>query len=769
MTKTPFILLFWLCLGAFPAAPFRVWASARADVFIRFPNPASSWSVRILNAESGKEPAVALTRFQPTLGYVSLAPGTYRIEFYRDGRYVFHETVVLEPDAQVLVPSEGTLTGHGAVAVQEDSPTSRTLLESLSTRHGIDTKTLASVPEPRRRFIQDLLAETVPGAVRSHDDVAHVRGAEMAVGYNLSGSSLLNATNPIFGIGPDPTIFRSLVVRTGAYGADVGWRYGGLLETAPRSGLGASNGFGNVQWGVGNHHTGSGRLAMGRGGRTWGLFGQFSLISTGEYFQPRARTVYHDQGRVWRGFLRGDWHPTEHLAVAANVFHHQADLEIPVDPSLETPLQQRHLRESGALLETDLLFGSWVTELRAGILEVRERHQLDGRPGEFITRRRNTTAMLDLAVSRYFGHAVKVEWGVQTRAVRLHEIGTFAEPENPSEDLLFIRTHFPGLHGPHLSPSLPAGRHEYRESGVLLGAYAQTVLRPWAWLKLNAGIRLDRIHLVDEASYWSPRVNVVIHPPGSPFSVLASYNRWVWAPPLENLLLSSRLPGASPVRSTTSDVYELGLRFAGRRWRIQTGAYIRRSRNVYHTMTLAPLDVYLFQNFDRENLFGWETSLVVEDLVPHLGLRVNYTLGWQDFSTPTTGGFGADPDEEPETFPAPMDQRHTVVLLIRWEPARFFKAGFSATWASGLPAHHHHGAMAEGMTMNPGAMGSRLPSYWLLNVSVGIRLFRRPETWLHVDGENLLNRVVPITVASVFTPTQYLASRKIVVFLNSAW
>lgn len=59
---------------------------------------------------------------------------------------------------------------------------------------------------------------------------------------------------------------------------------------------------------------------------------------------------------------------------------------------------------------------------------------------------------------------------------------------------------------------------------------------------------------------------------------------------------------------------------------------------------------------------------------------------------------------------------------------------------------------------NPDA---RMPSYLYLNAHVAILLVRYPKLKLHISAENILNTRVPITMASVFTPSQYLPERKV--------
>lgn len=769
-----FIIIFAIfAAGAFMRTGF---ASSLADLMIVSHRTDLNQVVHITLYPTGQEVHVLFKRIQPDLWIASLKPGTYRITFRipqnqtRDFIITLspgEESVIIDPARSDKPSGTSTITVHGS----DISLTS--LRRSTSNLHIIDQQTLQTIPATRRLSVQDLLAESVPGAVRSHDDIAHVRGAEIAIGYNINGSSFLTATNPVFGLGPDPAIFRSLNVRTGAYDASTGWRFGGILESTPRSGLGAKGWFGSVSLGGGNFATQNHRLSIGTGGRTWGIFGQMSYLDTQAYFQPRARTVHHDHGRVFRGFLRTDWKPTASTGLGLNIFYNRGNLQIPVDPVLPHIEQERVVEEAGFLLESDLLFGSWVTEIRAGIMHLTDHHRaFESDHASTLTRRRDTIGTLDFSMSRTLNQQLKWEWGFQFRILDLNETGHFdllATSESPSEH---HDTELKSLDAVHEPADLPNEPVQLHHTGYLSGLYSNLIFSPIPLVKITAGLRFDYLNLIDTRNEWSPRLNILIHPPASPFSILLSYNRLVWAPPVENYLLSSQLPGALPVRPTTSNVWEVGIRYVTSHLIARTNIYYRTSDNVYHTINLAPLDVYLFQNFEHETLKAVETSLTLREVLPRTRFTINYTLGWQTFRAPTVGGFAPDPDAPSVEFAAPMDQRHTITFLGHWQPIDAVETNLSLTWASGLPAHEHEamGGHHDGEPMNMnGAHESRLPSYLLVNIGVGLHLPIRTRTEIRFEVENLFDRVVPITQQSLFTPTQYLSRRKFLVTLHTVW
>ena len=712
---------------------------------------------------------------------VYLRPGAYRIELQMHAAIVTSRdiTVGMHPSQVVRLTIEPLLKGHAEIEVRGTAPTVE--LQRPIVTHTVSETRVEVLPVTRTLQLQDLLAETVPGVVRSHDDIAHVRGAEISIGYNLNGSSLLGSLNPILGLGPDPDVFEWLQLRTGAYPARYGWRFMGQMEVLPRSGVRQARPRGRLELAGGTQTTYQGRFALATGRDRWGLFLHGSALRTDQYFQPRGYDIVHDTGKTGRLFLRGDLQWSDRLWTAVTGFWNFGNMDVPIDPAIDVWSQAMTIQESGGLIETT--YTGAALQIQLNLIAFRQIQRLDvaalrdGTPMEH-ARRDDRTFGMDFMVTHTVSPDLDIEWGIQTRRLIWNE-RLVPLPMDAMD--MHMNTHAT-VHAHTETEPVDTHPVHLQDSGWITGVYTDLHFRWTEWLRLNLGIRLDRFDLLERATYLSPRINVLIRPRHATIGLLVSYNRLVWVPPLENYLISSRSPDSRPLRPSVSDVVEVGIRGQYRTWRMQVNAFVRYTRDLFHTVQATPLYWFPFANFRAERIYGLETS-VRGRIGQGLSLGVNYILSWHYMYNPLTGGYGAaaaDPHDRSRFF-APMDQRHTVNGWITWQWHQNGYLTLSGTWASGLPAMHpHHGqggmtghtmSMPTSMeeSMHTADAPERMPAYLYLNGSVGYRIARQPNVWIRVDAENLLNRRVPITVASMFTPAQYLPARKVLAALQVVW
>jgi hypothetical protein len=772
------ILLTWAA-GVRPA-----WSAQWGELFVRVEPPLQDVTLRIRSVEPGGEPPVP-SPLEVGVWRVLLPPGRYRVEVLYLGRSVEPREVLVRPNERVTVVVHIPLLWipQASATVEVRASRSPEQLQSAATAYALPSTLMGDVAVSRRWQLQDLLAETSPGVVRSHNDIAHVRGAETAIGYNMNGTTVLWTMNPVFGIGPDPSVFRWIQLRTGGYAAEYGWRFMGVMDAVPWSGLGVRGTTGQVEVGGGSPGTWLGRGALGTGGSRWGLYVNLSGLQSDAYFQPRAVEVHHDRGRALRLFVRGDYRWSDRWMSAWTLMVHDGRFQIPLDPTAAEWLEQEsRLTEVSGLLETDYVGSRGHVAIRAGwFLQTQRLEALhNGMHPWAQGRRRDGVGHLDVVVS----HTWRPEWtlrgGVQLRRLTWDESLKDLRTEETHEHhpMAFLGSaDLTGFHTNHEDHggSLPPMWSD-RDGGWLAGLFVEQHGALARWVRGNVGLRWDFFQGIESAHYVSPRLNVTLGPPEGPYSVLLSYGRLVWSPPVENYLLSSATPSAAPLRSSVADAWEVGFRWAHGSWTLQTAGFYRYGRNVYHTVNELTvggfaLEWFPYVNFRAERIRGLETQVRFESRSVPVGLILNYTLAWHDFYGPVTGGFMARSEENPfETgkFPAPMDQRHTVTGIVTAAPRPWLRASLSGTWASGLPADVH-GHAETGMPDEHSPAAHRMPSYLYLNGQVAVRLRSRPDVWLNLSGENLTNRRTPITTATAFNPAQYLPKRKVLLTLRAAW
>ncbi len=779
----PFVFVGILLL--LTASPRPVRSAQWGELFVRVEPPLQDVTIRIRSVESAGPTPPVPTLLEAGTWYAPLPPDRYRVEVLYLDRLIESRDVWVRPNerATVLVRVPQSLIPQATATVEVRAPQGREQLQAAATAYALSSTLMGDVAVSRRWHLQDLLAETSPGVVRSHNDIAHVRGAETAIGYNINGMTVLWTMNPVFGIGPDPSVFRWIQLRTGGYAAEYGWRFMGVMDAVPQSGLGIRGTTGQVEVGGGSPGTWLGRAALGTGGARWGLYASLSGLQTAEYFQPRAREVAHDRGRVLRLFVRGDYRWSDRWLSAWTLMGNGGHLQVPLDPASPERLEQEiRLTEVAGLFETDYVGHRWRVAIRAGWFFQAQRLEAfhDGPHLWAQGRRRDGVGHLDGVVSYTWRPEWTLRGGVQLRrlnwdeslnvplegrseALHPHEEGTILHPTD------WEALHVRGGHGVDHPSTWGA-----RDTGWLVGLFVE---HHWAlarWVRGNVGLRWDRFEGLESVGYGSPRLNVTVGPPDGPYAVLLSYGRLVWSPPVENYLLSSVTPDSAPLRPTVADAWEVGLRWVRGPWTLQATGFYRSGRDVYHTVAeLAvgefPLEWFPYVNFRAERVRGLETQVRFESPSVPVHFILNYTLARHDFYGPVTGGWGARSEGTPfETgrFPAPMDQRHTVTGIVTAAPRPWLRASLSGTWASGLPAHEQAPAEA-GHAESPTT--DRMPSYLYLNGQVAVRFDSRPDLWLTLSGENLTNRRVPITTATAFNPAQYLPKRKVLLTLRAAW
>src|SRR6185503_15980732 len=114
----------------------------------------------------------------------------------------------------------------------------------------LQTATIQDLPADQRNNLPDMIAATAPGMIRSHDDFVHVRGHEISLNTFINGVSFWENPHTVFSSGVTPDIVQTANVITGAFPAEYGNRFGGVIDVVTKSGLSFNN-QGTVTFGVG--------------------------------------------------------------------------------------------------------------------------------------------------------------------------------------------------------------------------------------------------------------------------------------------------------------------------------------------------------------------------------------------------------------------------------------------------------------------------------------------------------------------------------------
>ena len=731
-----------------------------------------------LQASEGGEPKQATTDAAGRFVFAQVAPQQYVVSVAIDGFEPRQVVLTIEPrEARALSLALDVARLNVDVHVTAGD---RTLPATHSPSSTILTKErVERMPVLARSSLPDAIVTLAPGMIRGHDDFVHVRGEEIALNPMIDGVGFWENPHAMLSAGLSPDVIDTANVMTGAFPAEYGNRFGGVVDVATRSGL-RMHERGSATFTAGDR--GRRRAAADIGGQR-GSFGYFisaSAFASDRFISPPDPDAMHDAGSARHAFGRFDWSGTRIGAMNMVIMGDGVDAQIPKTPQ-DVELRPAANAEQDARQQT-LTFGwthAWSNTVVDGSAYARQsRLRLFPAAGPLTAhgslRRELRTTGAKADVTRVSGrHIVKV--GLDAVSLRPHEDLDY--DYTGYRDL----THLLAL--PHVHIANQRITFNGRDSGGQLSAFAQDNIRLGGRVTADLGVRVDRYALVIAGTHVSPRVNLAYRA-GRGAVLHASYNHFFVPPPIEGVLSSAagltnqiREIGTAlpPLRPSTENQFEVGGSIPWGPLQLATTGYYRATKKPVHTTVWPDARIYSYASFDRGRAGGLEARAEVNGLARH-GITgyVNYALGRVDFRNPVTGGFVTEAEHLSDTnwFRAPMDQVHTLTAggTYRHAPSGVW-TGLSVEYGSGTPighggAHHDHGAgEADHADAAEGVVASRIPGHATANATVAVDLLRRadrrPRLTLQFDIENIANSMFAIARDSEFSPGQYSIPRQL--------
>ena len=309
-------------------------------------------------------------------------------------------------------------------------------------------------------------------------------------------------------------------------------------------------------------------------------------------------------------------------------------------------------------------------------------------------------------------------------------------------------------------------------------AFLQDKIQLTPNLTVDLGVRFDQYSLAISGSHVSPRVNAAYRLPAGTV-LFGSYNHFYVPPPIENVLASSAgltslvseigrpLP---PVRAIKENQFELGVTHPiARVINLGVTSYYRVSDDPPHTTLFPDSRFYTYASFDKGKAYGMEIKADVPDIAD-LGLSgfLNYAIGRVWFYNPIVAGFTTEAAHlaESNRFLAPMDQTHTLTSGLTYHNRRTRLWGpWRSSMAAGLPAvtaaatTRHNDGDAHEHVSGPGLCGTRCPSHFTQDVSIGWNATPNGRLSVQFNVENLSNKVHLLSKESTMVQGQYSIPR----------
>jgi len=681
-------------------------------------------------------------RFSP------LPPGAYRVTVTAAGFYPLAVLVTLAP--RVVQPVDVELEPIAQVVEQMDVRAEPLLLDETqgASIALVEEEFLRRLPDSRRANLPEMVAALVPSAVAGHDNLVHLRGNELSLNISINGVSFLDNPHASFTPGMNPDVIRSVTVITGGFPAEYGNRFGGILDVVTRSGFDEDR-HGTIRFGASTHLRHTAALDYGGHTKRFGYFLSASGFESQRFLNPPEPRAFHDVGKGARAFAQVDYRAGATDTVRLVLFGGGTNLQIPNTEEQqheERDFFQRN-REQTAILTWTHAFSAdalLVTSAYGRVVSARLLPTSDPHSIQAAGTRYTSTFGLRSDYTRFLGSRHTLKGGLDLTLFRLRE------------DVIFD----PRDHRGEIEPFGFRGR----ETGGQLSLYLQDRLSLFRNVTANVGVRYDQYTLLTSEAHLSPRLNLAYSIPRAGTVIHFAYNRFFAPPPLENLLLSAHLGTAAPAPAR-SHHWEVGVSQAlspGLRLRVRT--FRRDDRNSFETTELANVRQFLPTTLARGRAYGAELSLEVMEIA-RLGLSgfVTYTAQRAFQIGPIAGGFADEEIPPGARVPAAFDQIHTGTAGVLWRHRRTgLWAGLTFEYGSGTPAELPAAdALREEDEHEPEATLVRLPQHLIVNVSMGIDLFRRERRriGLQFNIENLTDRVYPIAKESAFTPVQFSSPR----------
>jgi outer membrane receptor protein involved in Fe transport len=648
---------------------------------------------------------------------------------------------------------------------------------------------LADLPLTQRTNLSDAIVTAAPGMIRGHDDFVHIRGHEVSLNPFINGVQFWENAHAVFSPGLGVDYIESMNVMTGGYSAEYGNRFGGILDVVTKSGFTTKN-RGSITFGVGTAQRHNLGLEFGGHTERAAHYLNLSAFTSDRFLSPPSPRSIHNTGRGLRSFGQLDFRANSSNYVKLVMIGDGMNFELPKeerDESLRPDFNNlQRTRSQSLILSWDHVYSSRTVMRTAFYQKWSTLHQfpdtIDQYGAQTDAERTLGTFGIKSDITRLTGrHTVK--GGMDLVLLR------------PREDLYYLSqpwitfTHLPNVNGSHvhvLGPNLGAGIprpvvFNGKKTGGQASFFLQDKMQLTSSFTLDLGLRFDRYSLAISESHVSPRLNAAYRLPSGTV-LFGSYNHFYVPPPIENVLASSAgltalvsevgrpLP---PVRSIKENQFELGVTqpIAGI-MNVGITSYYRLSNDPPHTTLFPDSRFYTYASFDKGKAYGLEMKAEVPRIA-NLGLSgyLNYALGRVWFYNPIIAGFTTEAAHLTETsrFLAPMDQTHTLTSGLTYHDNRTRLWGAVALeYGSGTPGghgagdHEHEEGEAHEPATGPGLCGTRCPSHFTQNISLGWNATpngSRPRLSLQFNIENLSNTVYLLSKESTMVQGQYSIPR----------
>ena len=556
------------------------------------------------------------------------------------------------------------------VTVKSDKNAAQLETDTSISHVDIDKSFIAKAPATSATRAMEQIITSTPGFAKDENGRFHFQGAHSQSEYVIDGQTISDQTGATFSNSIDPGIAQSIEVIYGNVPAEFGEKMGAVINLATKSGLASGPLKGDVLAGASRFGTYEGGLSTTYGTEKFGIFASINGSQSDRFLDPVNPANLNNHGDTSRGFVRLDWAPS-----AINKFRLTALLgetrrgvpntftqELAGQDQRVTTRDQnfnlgwQHIHSARSFLDVSL-FGRFST------------YRLDPSANDT-----PVTAFSDRSLDNY-GINPSMTW-----LAGVHELKVGAVIKRvPIEERFAFGITDPNLndpssadHNPNLDPydltpcggarvtSCGGSQFQFHDSrtGTYYAGYVQDDIRLKRFT-VNLGLRYDHNNLPVIDAQLEPRIGLAYTLPGNRTVFRVSYNRVLYTPEFENILLSSSASadalvppavqasralggGVLLVRSERQNAYDAGFQQAlGSRLRLDVDFWQRQGQFAGDQDQFLNTGIVFPLAFSHGRFHGWNIRL---DLAETAGVKGFVSVGHTRaiYGAPPVGGLFLD-------------------------------------------------------------------------------------------------------------------------------
>ncbi len=612
-------------------------------------------------------------------------------------------------------------------------------LKVINVSNFVDIKTGNPVFEgetyhaPPSTRMTTLIQENLTGAVRAPTGEVHIRGQHGEYTYYLDGIPIplgvFGGLNEVV----DPKVIKRITFYTGGFPAEYGGQSAAIMNIQNQVPVGRlhinlssyagsylTSNSGNPDKNVDSFkalNSNGQSLSISNHINKFGYFFSTSRQETDRRIDQPVKTLFHDHGFDYFVYGKLDYLISNKDYLTTNLNYSRTQTQIPYDPlkgikldnqssynSFQT-LSYYHTFSDQVNKESKLFVGIYARE--GGLKYV---SNLNDEPKLFLNNDSTTGYVIDQ--NRNFTTlGTRIKFSNRLSHHFAFAVGFSISSTTGSETFDFKNIQVKSL----------LNKNDF--TGGDFGLFAQTILHPNEWCRLETGIRYDQ-HIAPNIALqkqFSPRIKLSFFPDQSN-TIYLSYDRLFMPTNIEGLYSVAAQIGYSSqgTLAEKDNLYEFGIIHNFRMGLTAKADFFHKDASPgLDDETLGSSSIKVNVNINKVKISGIELSLSYSEPGNPFSGYVNGSLIHAYGRGPISGGF-LPPDSSTQPFDLDHDQRASLVIGMNYQPKQWF-ANLVAMYGTGLANGNDSYNFKTGLfDFNQGA---HTTPYWIFNVSAGYKFY----------------------------------------------